>query len=326
MIRAHWAIALHGGAGGKPADMSAAEESDCRAGLAAALEAGASVLRSAGTALDAVEAAIRVLEDDPHFNAGRGAVFSARGRNELDAAIMDGSNLRAGSVAAVRRTRHPISLARAVMEKSEHVMLCGDGADAFSRSQRLEQVEPSYFFTEKRWRDLIDELTKQSLPIPPRPRGAPKPTLTGLSKAQAHRYGTVGAVARDAAGHVAAGTSTGGTTAKRWGRIGDSPIIGAGTYASDQSCAASATGSGEHFIRLTAAREIGALVQYRHMPLQAAVDEVVQHRLGDLGGHGGVIVVAPNGKIAWTFSTELMFRAKASESSQPVVSIYRNEP
>jgi beta-aspartyl-peptidase (threonine type) len=325
MTGTDWAIALHGGAGGKPVGTSVIEESDCRAALAAALEAGASVLRSAGTALDSVEATIRALEDDPHFNAGRGAVFSARGRNELDAAIMDGSNLQAGSVAGVTRTRHPISLARAVMEKSDHVMLCGDGADAFSKRVGLEQVEPSYFFTDKRWRDLIEELRKQGLPIPSRPRGVPKPTGAGVKNGARH-YGTVGAVARDAAGHVAAGTSTGGTTAKRWGRIGDSPIIGAGTYASDQSCAVSATGDGEYFIRLTAAREIAALVQYRQMPLQAAVDEVVRHRLGNLGGHGGVIAIAPNGETAWAFNSELMFRAKASSNREPIVSIDRSEP
>ena len=325
MTGPEWTIALHGGAGGRQPDMHAADEADYRTGLAAALEAGASLLRNGGTALHAVEAAVRRLEDDPHFNAGRGAVFSARGRNELDAAIMDGSDLRAGSVAAVTRTRHPISLARAVMEKSEHVMLCGDGADAFSKSQGLEQVDPSYFFTEMRWRELIQELKRQGLPIPLRPRGARESSKAAVSKSPVDRYGTVGAVARDTAGHVAAATSTGGTTAKRWGRIGDSPIIGAGTYASDRSCAVSATGSGEHFIRLTAAREIAALVQYRGMALQASVDEVVLNRLAALGGHGGVIAVDPHGEIAWACNTELMFRAKASDLQAPVIAIFNGE-
>ena len=320
-----WAIAVHGGAGARPREMSATEEAGYRSGLAAALESGSSVLSAGGIALEAVEAAIRVLEDDPRFNAGRGAVFSARGRNDLDAAIMDGSDLKAGSVAAVGHTRHPISLARAVMEKSGHVMLCGDGAEAFAKRVGLEQVVPSFFYTEKRWQELIRELQRQCLPIPARPRGAHRSGETGHAGADTHRYGTVGAVARDRTGHIAAGTSTGGTTAKRWGRIGDSPIIGAGTYASDQSCAVSATGTGEYFIRLTAAREIGALVQYCRMPLQAAVDEVVQHRLTALGGDGGVIAVGALGEVAWSFNTDLMFRAKAAEEHDPVIAIFKED-
>ena len=323
---AGWSIAVHGGAGEKPARMSAADEAGYRAGLAAALDSGSSVLRTGGRALDAVEAAIRMLEDDPRFNAGRGAVFTDRGRVELDAAIMDGASLRAGAVAGVTRTRHPISLARAVMEKSRHVMLCGAGADAFSESQGLEQADPSYFFDEGRWRDLVRELGTLGLRIPRRPRGTPKPDTAAASRTETHRYGTVGAVARDAAGHVAAGTSTGGTNAKRWGRVGDSPIIGAGTYASDQSCAVSATGAGEYFIRLSAAHEIGALVQHRRMPLQAAADEVVRRRLTALGGAGGVIAVAPDGAIAWSFTTGLMFRAKAGDAEKPVISVFDDEP
>lgn len=321
-----WAIALHGGAGDKYADMSQAEAAEYRSGLASALAAGSSVLQKGGAAIDAVETAIRVLEDDPQFNAGRGAVFTAEGRNELDAAIMDGGTLRAGAVAGVTRTRHPISLARAVMEKSKHVMLVGAGADAFSKEQGLEQVDPSFFFTEKRWRELEDELKKEGLPIPLRPAGVPRSGDVVPPPQNAHRYGTVGVVTRDAAGHLAAGTSTGGTTAKRWGRVGDSPIIGAGTYASDRSCAVSATGTGEYFIRLTVAREICALVQYEHMPLQAAADEVIQHRLTALGGDGGVIAITPDGQIAWSFNTKIMFRAKATTTEPSVISIFKNDP
>jgi beta-aspartyl-peptidase (threonine type) len=324
--RAEWAIALHGGAGDRYADMSAAEAADYRKGLSAALAAGSGVLQNGGAALDAVEAAVRVLEDDPQFNAGRGAVFTAQGRNELDAAIMDGATLKAGAVAGVTHTRHPISLARTVMEKSKHVMLVGSGADAFSAEQGLEQVDPAFFFTEKRWRELIDALKKEGLPIPLRPAGAPKSGEFIPAGPDAHRYGTVGVVARDTSGHVAAGTSTGGTTAKRWGRVGDSPIIGAGTYASDQSCAVSATGTGEYFIRLTVAREICALVQYQHLPLQAAADEVIQRRLTALGGDGGVIAITPDGQIAWSFNTKIMFRAKGAGGAPPVVAIFKDEP
>lgn len=321
-----WAIALHGGASDKHAPTSPAEEAAYRSGLAAALEAGSSILRGGGSALDTVEAAVRMLEDDPLFNAGRGAVFTAQGHNELDAAIMDGAELKAGSVAGVTRTRHPISLARAVMEKSNHVMLIGSGADTFAKEQGLEQVNPSFFFTEKRWRELVDELKREGLPIPERPSGVPRSGEIQPPAADEHHYGTVGVVALDAAGHIAAGTSTGGTTAKRWGRVGDSPIIGAGTYASNQSCAVSATGTGEYFIRLTAAREICTLVQYQHMKLQDAADEVIQRRLTGMGGDGGVIAIAPDGQVAWSFNTKLMFRAKASSTETPIVSIFKAEP
>ena len=235
-----------------------------------AIEAGSKVLDSNGSALDAIEASIRILEDNPLFNAGRGAVFTANGKNELDAAIMDGATLRAGAVAEVTRTRHPISLARAVMEKSPHVMLVGDGADEFAQSIGLEEVDPRFFFTERRWQSLVKQLKKEGLPIPPRPAGAPPAPAAPIAQIEppdAHKYGTVGVVALDRFGHIAAGTSTGGTQAKRWGRVGDSPIIGAGTYASNQSCAVSGTGTGEYFIRLTVAREVCNLVQFKGMPL-----------------------------------------------------------
>ena len=214
---ARWVLLVHGGAGViERARMSGAKERAVRAGLERALQRGAAVLRAGGRSLDAVEQAVRVLEDDPNFNAGRGAVFSARGINELDASIMDGATRRAGAVAGVTRTRNPISLARAVMEKSPHVMLAGAGADAFSRQMGLAQVDPQYYFTIERWR----ELQKSRHP-----------------SAARHEHGTVGAVALDQSGHLAAATSTGGLTGKRWGRVGDSPLIGAGTYADDRACA-----------------------------------------------------------------------------------------
>ncbi len=326
----HWAIVLHGGAGViKRSSMNAQTEAAYRASLTRAIEAGAQVLDRGGASMDAIEAAIRILEDDPLFNAGRGAVFAADGHNELDAAIMDGATLKAGAVADVTRTRHPISLARAVMEKSPHVFLVGPGADQFSVYAGLEQVDPSFFFTERRWQALLKQLKQEGLPIPPRPKGAPPPPAAPhaeLEPAEPHEYGTVGMVALDRSGDVAAGTSTGGTQAKRWGRVGDSPIIGAGTYASNQSCAVSATGTGEYFIRLTVARTVCALVQYRGYKLQQAADEVIHKELAAIHGDGGVIAIAPDGQMAWSFNTPGMFRAKLAEGGKVQVGIYNDEP
>jgi len=325
-----WAVVLHGGAGViERKSMSPEAEAGYRAGITEALNAAAAVLDKGGSSLDAVESAIKLLEDNPLFNAGRGAVFAADGTNQLDAAIMDGKTMQAGAVADVQRTRHPISLARAVMEHSPHVMLVGAGADAFAASVHLEQVPPRFFFTERRWQQLEEELKKQGLPIPARPEGAPPPPgkpIAFFESPDTHKYGTVGVVALDRNGNIAAGTSTGGITAKRWNRVGDSPIIGAGTYASNQSCAVSGTGVGEYFIRLTVARTICALVQYKGMPLQAAVDEVVQKQLVALHGDGGVIALTPDGQLAWSFNTSGMFRAKLTEGGTPQVGIYHDEP
>jgi beta-aspartyl-peptidase (threonine type) len=284
---------------------------------------------------------VRLLEDDLLFNAGRGAVFTAEGDNELDAAIMDGAALDAGAVAGVSRVQHPITLARAVMERSAHVLLTGEGADEFAAAQGLEQVEPIHFFTERRWRSLETELKKQGAAAPPRPPGAPAPTS---ASALAHdegptgapdrtrlahdegKLGTVGAVALDGEGNVAAATSTGGITAKRWGRVGDSPLIGAGTYASNRSCAVSATGTGEYFIRLSVANRISALVEFKGLSLQAAADQVIQRELTELGGDGGVIAVAPDGQIAWSFNTSGMYRARIADNQPLVVGVYKDDP
>lgn len=323
-----WAVAIHGGAGViERGSMNRETETAYRASLSTALEAAAKVLREGGSSLDAVESAIRLMEDDPLFNAGRGAVFTAAGRNELDSSIMDGATLNAGAVAGVTRTRHPITLARAVMQKSPHVMMAGEGADSFAQQQGLEIVDPSFFFTERRWQELQQTLKESGAPIPPRPTGAPKPQAAlAAPKADEHKFGTVGVVAFDSNGNVAAGTSTGGMTGKRWGRVGDSPIIGAGTYASNQSCAVSSTGSGEFFIRLTVAREICAIVQYKNSSIQQAADEVIQKRLTDLKGTGGVIVMSPKGESAWSFNTSGMYRAKVSSESSPVIAIFKDEP
>jgi beta-aspartyl-peptidase (threonine type) len=325
-----WAIVVHGGAGViERKAMTPEMEAQYRAGMKAAIEAGAQVLARGGSSMDAIEAAIRILEDNPNFNAGRGAVFTANGKNELDAAVMDGETLKAGAVAEVTRTRHPISLARAVMEKSPHVFLVGVGADAFSKEAGLEQVDPSFFFTERRWQALIKQLHQEQLPIPPRPEGAPpapKVPMTEVEPPEAHKYGTVGVVALDRTGNVAAGTSTGGTQAKRWGRVGDSPVIGAGTYASNQSCAVSATGTGEYFIRLTVARTVCALVEYKGMKLQQAADEVIHKQLSALHGDGGLIAIAPDGEMAWSFNTPGMYRARLAEGGELQIGIFNDEP
>lgn len=295
--------------------MDAATTAAYHDSLARALAAGADVLKRNGKALDAVEAAVEVLEDDPLFNAGRGSAFTADGTNEMDAALMNGATLAAGSVAGVHSTRHPIALARAVMEHTPYVMMVGAGADAFARAQGLEQQPPSFFFTEMRWREFEQVMRSGGRPIPPRPADVPPEVkrnslATPASHLFAHRFGTVGAVARDSAGHLAAATSTGGMQGKLPGRVGDSPLIGAGTYASDRSCAVSGTGVGEYFIRLTLAREVCTLVEEGRTPQEAA-DRMIHQELPALkGGEGGVIVLAPVGDPVWSSNTLGMFRAR----------------
>ncbi|MFZ0664068.1 MAG: isoaspartyl peptidase/L-asparaginase [Acidobacteriaceae bacterium] len=324
-----WAVVLHGGAGViNRSSMSPQAEQQYRAGLLQAVTAAGDVLNKGGSAVDAVQAAIEIMEDNPLFNAGRGSVFAADGTNQMDAAIMDGATMKAGAVADVQHTRNPIALARAVMDKTRNVLLVSTGADAFSVHAGLQQEPRSYFFTEPRWQALVRELKKENLPIPPRPRGAPREPSNRAAFFESpdnHEYGTVGVVALDQHGNVAAGTSTGGLTAKRWDRVGDSPLIGAGTYASNQSCAVSGTGIGEYFIRYTVARTICALVQYKHMRLQTAADEVIQKELAPIHGEGGVIAITPNGQTAWSFNTPGMFRAKWKQGTQPQIAIYHDE-
>ncbi len=322
-------MAIHGGAGESEWEhMDAATAAAYHESLAKALAAGSAVLKGHGKALDAVEAAVKVLEDDPLFNAGRGSAFAADGKNEMDAALMDGATLAAGSVADVEFTRHPISLARAVMEHTPYVMMVGPGADVFSKAQGLEQEPASYFFTEMRWQEFAAVMRKSGRAVPGRPAGVPAGSGSGNGQATlmephmfAHRFGTVGAVARDSEGHVAAGTSTGGMQGKMPGRVGDSPLIGAGTYASDQSCAVSGTGVGEYFIRLTLARQICSLVE-QGKPLQAAADQMIHTELPALkGGEGGVIVMSPSAGPVWSFNTLGMFRASEVEGGEPVVQV-----
>lgn len=304
-----WTLVVHGGAGSmERGKLTPEQEAGAAAGLNAALDAGAKVLAEGGSALDAVQAAVQVLEDDPHFNAGRGAVFTWDGRNELDAAIMDGRTRAAGAVAGTTTTRRPVALARKVMEESPHVLLNGAGADQFAREQGLEQVDNSWFATDER-RGQLDKMKAND--------------KLGWFDVDL-KYGTVGAVAMDARGHVAAATSTGGLTGKRWGRIGDSPLIGAGTYADDRAAAVSGTGAGEFFIREGVAHEICARVRFLGESLQQAADTVMAETRA-LGGTGGVIVTGPDGEMAWSFNTPGMYRGKASADGVRTVAIYGDD-
>jgi beta-aspartyl-peptidase (threonine type) len=308
MTDQQWTLVIHGGAGSMArGKLSAEQDAGARAGLARALDAGSAVLSTGGSAVDAVAAAVMALEDDAHFNAGHGAVFTYEGINELDASVMDGATRRAGAVTGVRHTRNPVLLARAVMEHSPHVMLSREGADQFSREQGLDQVEPDYFATPERWRQL-EELKAKKL---------------GWYDIDM-KYGTVGAVAVDGAGHVAAATSTGGLTGKRWGRIGDSAIIGAGNYADNRACAVSATGAGEFFIRLGIAHEICARVRMMGEDAKTAADHVIGE-LEQLGGTGGVIVTAPDGTATFSFNTPGMYRGRATGAGEKYIAIYGDE-
>ena len=305
MAKPRWRLAIHGGAGAmRPKHGDPDHHERSREGLRAALDIGAAVLANGGAALDAVEASARMLEDDPCFNAGRGSVLNSEGVIELDAAIMDGASRRAGAVAGLTTTRAPITLARRLMEQGPHVFLTGSGADRFARDAGLEQVDNAWFVTGERRRQL-DELLE-----------------SGGFDADV-KYGTIGAVAVDEHGHVAAATSTGGLTAKRWGRIGDSPLIGAGTYADDRSAAVSATGSGEYFIRAVAAHQLAERVRIGGETLQAALDNVLAD-IAELGGKGGLIAVAPTGEAAWGFTTPAMYRGLADANGRKVA-IYADE-
>ena len=303
------AIAIHGGAGViDPSKMTPERAASYRAGLAAALDAGYAILERGGSSVEAVTAAVRTLEDDPQFNAGRGAVLNHEGDAELDAAIMDGHGPRAGAVAGVRHVKNPVELARLVMEKSPHVLLVAEGAEEFALEQGMVLVPPDYFRTEARIREL-EEARHQA--------GQWKAAAPGAG-------GTVGAVALDRAGHLAAATSTGGLTNKHRGRVGDSPIIGAGTYADDGWCAVSGTGQGEFFIRQVVAFDICALVQYRHLTLAQAVRELIHEKLRRSGGEGGVIAVDRSGHIAMDFNSVGMFRGARDSAGKRDIAMYRD--
>lgn len=303
-----WSLAIHGGAGSmRPGLFTSDQEAAYRAGLEAALDAGSAVLAKDGRALDAVEAAVVALEDDPLFNAGRGSVFNYEGGNEMDAAVMDGACRAAGAVAGVTTTKNPVKAARAVMEKTPHVILSNAGANRFSAENGIEQAPPEWFATDERRRQWEEFRAKK----------------TGWFDVDL-KYGTVGAVALDSHGHVAAATSTGGLTGKRWGRIGDSPVFGAGTYADDRACAVSATGTGESFIRAAAAHEIGARMRFAGESAQQAAEAVIAE-IGAMGGEGGVIVAAPDGSATFAFNTPGMFRGRATSGGLRETAIFADE-
>jgi L-asparaginase / beta-aspartyl-peptidase len=305
MSETRWRLMIHGGAGSmRPGQLDPAQEQCARTGLEAALAAGSTILDRRESALDAVEAAVRVLEEDSCFNAGRGSVLTAAGCIELDAAIMDGRTRAAGAVSGLRTTRAPISLARRLLDEGPHVFLSGHGADDFARDHGFEQVDNKWFEVPERRRQL-DEI------------------MAGGGFDDEVKYGTVGAVAVDVDGHVAVATSTGGLTAKRWGRVGDSPLIGAGTYADDRAGAVSATGSGEYFIRTVAAHQLAERVRIGGQSLQDALDSTLAD-IGQLGGKGGLIAVAPDGEAAWGFTTPAMYRGMA-DSSGRTVRVYSEE-
>lgn len=322
-----FALAIHGGAGTiLKNNMTPEKEKLYTQGLDDALNAGNEVLAKGGTALDAVVAAIMIMEDNPLFNAGKGSVFTNDGKNEMDAAIMDGKTLKAGSVAGVTTIKNPITAARTVMDKSEHVMMVGKGAEKFAMQQGCTIVDPSYFYTEDRWNSLQD--TKQVDSLKQEEKDSLKKSL-GYSEllfsplGVGGKYGTVGCVALDIYGNLAAGTSTGGMTNKKFGRVGDAPIIGAGTYANNATCAISCTGWGEFFIRLVMAKSISDRMELTHQNLNEAANEMVLQKLGALGGDGGLIAIDTDGNIAMPFNTEGMYRAYITSEGRKEIKIYK---
>jgi beta-aspartyl-peptidase (threonine type) len=313
-VTAGFVIAVHGGAGTVTrASITPDQEAAYRAGIERALRAGHDVLAAMGSALDAVVAAVKSLEDDPLFNAGRGSVFTSDGLVEMDAAVMDGTSGRAGAVAGVTTARNPVVVARAVMERTRHVLLGGAGADRFAADQGLELAAPEYFYTQHRWNQLEAA------------RKAGRVQLDHHVEPADRKFGTVGAVARDGRGHLAAATSTGGLTNKLYGRIGDTPLIGAGTYADDATAAVSCTGTGEFFMRGVAAHDLAARMRYGAASLDEAARAVVHEALATRGGSGGLIAVDAQGRVAMPFNTEGMYRGVLRAQTAPVVSIYADE-
>ena len=312
-------LVVHGGAGTiLKSQMDAGKEQANKTAISEAHEKGYEILYNGGSSVDAVEAAIRILEDNPLFNAGKGAVFANSGKNELDASIMNGQTLEAGAVAGVTTIKNPVSAARAVMEKSSHVMMAGAGAEAFAQKQGLTIVDPSYFFTKERWEALQRTKREDSLNAK-----AGKKDNSAVVKTDP-KFGTVGAVALDKQGNLAAATSTGGMTNKRYGRIGDSPVIGAGTYANNATCAVSCTGWGEFFIRLVMAKTVSDMMEFGKMSLRQATEEMIMKRLPALGGDGGLIAVDREGNISFPFNTAGMYRGYIKQDGIKVINIYKN--
>lgn len=329
-LREKYVLVIHGGAGTiLKSQMTTEREKAYYDGLYRALQTGHDILKNGGTALDAVEATVRSMEDNPLFNAGKGAVFTNEGKNELDAAIMDGKTLTAGSVAGVTTIKNPISAARAVMEKSPHVMMIGAGAEKFATQQGIEIVDPSYFYTESRWKGLQKAKAEDSASLKLDHSDSAKTANTRFSELYysplgvGGKYGTVGAVALDRHGNLAAATSTGGMTNKKFGRVGDVPIIGSGTYANNATVAISCTGWGEYFIRLVMAKTISDMMEFGKMPLKQAADEMVMKKLPALGGDGGLIAVDKDGNITMPFCSEGMYRGYINYTGKSEVKIYK---
>ncbi|MCW2003438.1 beta-aspartyl-peptidase (threonine type) [Xanthomonas arboricola] len=308
-------LVIHGGAGVEKSSLSPEDQAQAREAMQRALRAGHAVLKRGGSAVDAVAVTITVLEDAPQFNAGRGAVFTHDGKNELDAAIMDGASGKAGAIAGVHTVKNPILLARSVMDRSKHVMLVGDGAEQFAREQGIALVDPSYFRTEKRWQQLQKARKAEA---------GDRQAQAALDLETAKHFGTVGALALDRDGHLAAGTSTGGMTNKRYGRVGDAPIIGAGTYANTQ-CAVSGTGWGEFYIRAVAAYDICARMKYSGQSLQQAAEAVIDQQIPKAGGDGGAIALDAQGNAAFPFNTEGMYRGWIGADGTAHVAIFKDE-
>ena len=319
----NFVLVIHGGAGTiTRQNMTEQNERAYKLSLEKALRAGYEILNSGGSSLDAVEATVKILEDNPLFNAGKGAVFTHEGKIELDAAVMNGKNLAAGSMAGVTTIKNPVSGARAVMEKSGHVMLIGKGAEAFAAEQGLDIVDPSYFYTQSRW-DSLQNLIKQDS-IKNKINKVNTKTLVEEAKNNDSKFGTVGAVALDVQGNLAAATSTGGMSNKKYGRVGDVPIIGAGTYANNATCAISCTGWGEFFIRLVVAKSVSALMEYNNLSLQKAAEEMIMKKVPQLGGDGGLIAVDKKGNFAMPFNTAGMYRGYIRSDGKAVVKIYKD--
>jgi beta-aspartyl-peptidase (threonine type) len=320
----NYVLVIHGGAGTiLKEQMTPQKEAAYRKGLEEALAAGNKILKNGGSALDAVEAAVMVMEDNPLFNAGKGAVFTNEGKNEMDAAIMDGSNRKAGSVAGITTVKNPITAARAVMEKSEHVMMAGKGAEKFAAASGCTMVDPSYFFTEDRWKGLQKARQLDSMKAKLDHDSAH--TLLKQPGNHDYKYGTVGAVALDTKGNLAAATSTGGMTNKKYGRIGDAPIPGAGTYASNATCAVSCTGWGEYFIRLVMAKSVSDRMELAKESLQQATGEMIMKQLPAMGGDGGLIAVDAKGNIAMPFNTKGMYRGYIKANGETAVEIFADK-
>lgn len=315
-------LVIHGGAGTiLKENLSDSLETAYRTKLKEAITVGHTILKNGGTAMEAVTKTINILEDSPLFNAGKGAVFTFEETNELDASVMDGATLNAGAVAGVTHIKNPIDLAEAVMTQSEHVLLSGKGAEVFAAEKGFDLVAPSYFYTEKRFQSMKDQKTKMLQQLKDSTTSAV--TLPKDPYSKDTKFGTVGCAALDTHGNLAAGTSTGGMTNKRWNRIGDAPLIGAGTYANNATCAVSSTGWGEFFIRGMVAHDISAMMEYKGVSLQAAASEVIQKKLPDLGGSGGIIAIDNKGNVAMEFNTSGMYRAHMNAAGDLVIGIYK---